>query len=462
MQDLEIILAKFQEIVSPDFCNALAKRHGLVKRSSSRMQGYELAQAMMIPNGFVEAETLNSLAVRMQGINKTCNLSASALAQRINTPMAKSFMRACFLTVLKEVVKKEFDCKELKLRIFAPYKRVLIEDSTRAELHEKLSPAFKGSGGVASKASVKIDFIFDYQSEEFVDMHFCSGNKPDQSLAGQIIQVLSEGDLVIRDLGYFAIERFKEIEEAGAHYISRWKVNEDVYASRDAKTPVDLARFISENMVQGMFEKEVFIGKERRPVRMVACEVSEEALIKRRRNANQSARRHGVEMSAKKRNLLKFAVFITNIPVKVLCSEDIMAIYRVRWRIELIFKQWKSCLHFHIFKGYNEDRFHCLLYGRLTMILLIGKMYPILMNYAIKKGKEVSGYKLTNYLVADHNFARALQNGKIEEFIEQLRTDILRRLCMDKRKRCSLRDNVKQGNGYYKDLEVNALQIRAA
>ena len=75
MQDLEKILTKFENFVSPNFCNDLAKKCRFIQRSTSRLQGYEFAQAMMIPNAFLEAETLNSLAVRMHKINRTCNLS---------------------------------------------------------------------------------------------------------------------------------------------------------------------------------------------------------------------------------------------------------------------------------------------------------------------------------------------------------------------------------------------------
>jgi len=106
MHDLKTILAKFEEIVSPNSCNNLARKCGFVQRSTSQLQGYEFAQAMMIPNAFLEAENLNSLAVRMKTINKTCDLSAPALAQRINTKMAETFMRICFGKVLREIVKQ--------------------------------------------------------------------------------------------------------------------------------------------------------------------------------------------------------------------------------------------------------------------------------------------------------------------------------------------------------------------
>ena len=461
MQDLDKILTKFEEIVSPNFCTALAKKCRLVERSTSRLQGHEFAQAMMIPNAFLEAETLNSLAVRMRKINKTCNLSAPALAQRINSKGAEAFMKVCFGKVLKEMIRKDIASLS-ELQNLSGFNRILIEDSTRAELHEKLSPHFKGSGGVASKASVKIDFIFNYLSEEIVDIDFFSGNKPDQSLAGRLIPMLEKDDLVIRDLGYFVLKKLQEIEEKNAYYISPWKVNEDVYESKEAKTPLNLAKFIGKYMWKGLLDIEVFVGKEKHPVRLIACLMSEEAVNKKRRIANRSAQRHGTKVSKKKKNLLKYCIYITNIPSTILSSTAVMATYRARWRVELIFKQWKSCLNFHIFKGYNKERFHCFLYGRLIMILLLGSLTPPLMLYARGVGRELSCYKLTNYLIADHAFAIALQEGKMGLFIEKLIEDIPRRLCMDKRKRLSLRENVRMSNSYYNELEVMELYANIA
>ncbi len=457
MQDLEKILAKFEEIVSPNFCNKLSKESRFIQRSTSQIKGYEFARAMMVPNAFLEAETLNSLAVRMQKINKECNLSAPALAQRINSKGAEAFMKACFGKVLKEMVRKDW-AGLLELQNLSGFNRILIEDSTRAELHEKLSAYFKGSGGVASKASVKIDYIFDYLSEKIIDIDFFSGNQPDQSLAGRLIPILERDDLVIRDLGYFVLKNLQEIEEKGSYYISRWKVNEDVYKSKEATVPLDLAKFLDKHIRRGgVVDIEVFVGKEKHPVRLVACLMSEEAVNKRRREANRSAQRHGTMVSKKKTNLLKYCIFITNVDVTMLSSLSVMATYRARWRIELIFKQWKSCLKLHIFKGYNKERFHCFLYGRLIMILLLGSISPPLMLYALTLGRELSCYKLTNYLIADHAFAIALQEGKMDSFIEKLLEDIPRRLCMDKRKRFSLRKNVRMSNSYYNELEINEL-----
>jgi len=461
MLDLKSTLAKFEEIVSPISCNELARKHRLVQRSTSQLQGYEFAQAMMIPNAFLEAETLNSLAVRIQEINEDCNLSASALAQRINTQMAVAFMKACFGKVLKEMIKKDLvnlpDIKNL-----SGFNRVLIEDSTQAELHEKLSDAFEGAGGSASGSAVKIDYIFDYLSEEVVDIGFFPGNKPDQSLAARLNPILEKDDLVIRDLGYYALERLKEIEQRGAYYISRFKVDGNVYESKEAIEPLNLSKFLDQNAWQATVDVEVFIGKERYPIRMVASLLNEESINKRRRKANRAAQRHGNQLSKKKSDLLKYCIFITNVPEVVLTSQSVMATYRSRWRVELIFKQWKSCLKIHLFKGYNEERFRCFLYGRLIMVLLLAAISSPLMLYALELGRELSCVKLTNYLIADHALPRALYKGDLDQFINRLLKDVPRRMCMDKRRRLSLRSNVRMDESYYNKLEVMELRKNAA
>jgi hypothetical protein len=461
MQDLEKILTKFEEIVSIDFCESLAKKTKLVQRSTSNLKGHEFAQVLMLPHASLEAESLNNLAARMRTINNSCDITASALAQRINTEFAVSFMKSCFGKLLNEIMKEELN-PLFDLQNLSGFNRILIEDSTKFELHEKLGEHFKGCGGSASKSSVKIDYIFNYLTEEFVDIAFFSGSVPDQSLSGRIISLLEADDLVIRDLGYYALGKIKEIEEKKAYYISRHKSDIVVYESKGAAEPLDLAQFLDKKIFQGIIDVEIFIGKEKHPVRLVACLMDEQAVNKRNRAANKSAKRTGVKTSKKKLSLLKYCIFITNIPSIILSAISIIATYRSRWRVELIFKQWKTCLKLHVFKGYNKERFHCMFYGRLIMILLMGAICPPLMLYAQKWKKELSCFKLCNYLIADNLLVRAFAKGRVSQFIDQLIADLPKRLCMDKRNRPSLRSNVRKGNSYYNQQETNWLKENVA
>ena len=96
------------------------------------------------------------------------------------------------------------------------------------------------------------------------------------------------------------------------------------------------------------------------------------------------------------------------------------------------------------------------------MILLLGAISPPLMRYAFSIGKELSFYKLTKYLIADNAISRAFQENKMNEFIDILIKDLPRRFCMDKRKRLSLRSNVRLGNSYFNELEMMELNANVA
>ena len=96
------------------------------------------------------------------------------------------------------------------------------------------------------------------------------------------------------------------------------------------------------------------------------------------------------------------------------------------------------------------------------MILLIASITPPLMQYAQILGKELSCIKLTNYLIADHALARAIVEGDIDQFIEDLLKDVPRRLCMDKRERNSLRKNMREEKSYYNEFEFMELHANIA
>ena len=49
-------------------------------------------------------------------------------------------------------------------------------------------------------------------------------------------------------------------------------------------------------------------------------------------------------------------------------------LYKIRWQIELIFKQFKSTLQFYKNNTGNENRLLCEIYGRLIAVTIITKL----------------------------------------------------------------------------------------
>ena len=79
--------------------------------------------------------------------------------------------------------------------------------------------------------------------------------------------------------------------------------------------------------------------------------------------------------------------------------------YELRWRIETIFKSWKSCLNFSKLHNVSEIQLRVIITARLTAIAIIHRFIyaPASQRIFQYYGKRLSLIKLTNYLSRNKN-----------------------------------------------------------
>jgi hypothetical protein len=123
----------------------------------------------------------------------------------------------------------------------------------------------------------------------------------------------------------------------------------------------------------------------------------------------------------------------------MLKAEDVPTLYRVRWQIELTFKNWKSLLSINILKGTRRERIECFLYGRLTAIVILTMICGTAARYICSCLKrEASFHKIINWLKRKGRLSEALRSGSPEKLIEEL-LNISKSMCKQKRKRKTTR-----------------------
>jgi hypothetical protein len=110
----------------------------------------------------------------------------------------------------------------------------------------------------------------------------------------------------------------------------------------DAQTgqPLDLEAQLQPGQA---FDRQVLLGTEKLPVRLVAQPVPEALANERRRKAKTNRDRR-LNPGKRKLYLLGWNIFVTNVARAVWPAKALQPIYRLRWRIEIIFKAWKSHL----------------------------------------------------------------------------------------------------------------------
>jgi hypothetical protein len=119
----------------------------------------------------------------------------------------------------------------------------------------------------------------------------------------------------------------------------------------------------------GHFEGQFCLGKEKLLVRVVAMRMPAPVAAERRRKARQNRDRRSPP-SAQRRALLGWAIYITNVPATRLSAKAVAQVYGLRWRIETIFKAWKSYFALTEVPGGSQSQVEALIYAKLIFITL--------------------------------------------------------------------------------------------
>jgi hypothetical protein len=446
---------KLTTVFDPERLETLARQSDFIQRSSSKLRGKDFVELMtteMIEDPAVSLEGLCDLLVNLY---PQAQMTPQALHQRIN-PYAVTYLQEVFQLALHQQL--EPVCARLPVGALAPFGRVLLEDSTQCRLHEKLAEAFKGSGGSASTSAVKIDLIYDVIHHVILEMHLSHGTAADQGRALAIVPHLRASDLVLRDLGYLSLESLRQIEAREAWYLSRLSKGLDVYLDADAQTPaLALVKHLQKHYPNdAVVDLPVYLGHERVPCRLLAYRLPDDVVEQRWRKALQEARKRGRTLSQDYLDWLSFGFYITNVSEQVWPSKVVGTVYRLRWQVELIFKNWKSLLNIHILKGTRAERITCILYGRLITITMLTMMSSYASWYAEDYLKrEISVPKLINWLKRKGRFAKAIHGGTLDALFIDLRQALPRLLCKQKRRRRTSRQLIEE-YGYYMEDAIAA------
>lgn len=315
----------------------MARKTGFLRRCR-KINPAQFLQALIIASA--EAAFSLRLIALFFGLLSNQRLSKQAVAKRINAKCVQFIRSAVFASAASF---SRFE-KLYHDNVFAPFCRVLIQDSTVVSLPAHLASCFPGPANKTGKkmAALRIQTIYDLLGENFPSFELSGYRRIDQAAAGDMLAIAKPGDLVLRDLGYFSIPVFKSMVDLGIDFLSRLPYGVVIIDPATLKR-IDL---LAELKSKGRFDQNVLIGaKHQLCVRLVALPLPEQAVNERRRKAKNN-RDKQCNPSKRHLELLAWNIFITSVPDSTWSSEIVGKVYRARWRIEIIFKSWKS--HFHL------------------------------------------------------------------------------------------------------------------
>jgi len=423
----------------------LAKEVKFIQRENCSISGIEFVYLMSII--LFSSNDTKTLQQQCDDLKQefNINITSQALSARQNRKTAKIFLEKVYQLLLAEEIGEIIETND----IFKEFENVYIQDSSIINFHKIKSEFFKGSGGSKNQSSYKLNLIFNIAKMSVKSMTIHGANENDLSLSSNTLEHLNCGDLHIADLGYFVLGDFKKIDDLGAYFLSRYKSKTNIYLKKEDKDKFDLISYLAEQEGNIIEFKEIYIGKDARlKCRMICYRLPKDVADSKIRKKKAEYKKSGANPPSKELlESLKYAIFITNIPKEKVSTEMIGTLYKIRWQIELIFKEFKSLMKIDVMHGKNEATINTFIYGKLISILLITDIKRLAVLYAKKVNRELSFVKLINHLKYNQKLEKAILNGGILEFLEEIERDITK-YCKSKRKRKTSRQLLDENVGF--------------
>jgi hypothetical protein len=349
-----------QEILQ-NRANEIAQRCGLVQRIR-KLTGAAFIQTLVF--GWLEAPDASyaDLANTAQALG--IDVSRQAIEQRM-TPEAAETLKA----TLEEAASQVLTLKPQCLPLLKHFTGVYVQDSTWITLLDELHTIWKGAScrTQKNKAALKLQVRFDVLTGTFQHFQLTDGTTADTK-AEEHFQPLPKGSLRLADLGYFSLAEFERLTQAGVFWITKFKAGCSLFDEQ--QEPFCLQKRLASE-TSDTVNLSCFIGASKRlPAHLVALRISEEEANKRRRYIRRDAKRRQTNPSEQRLKLAGWNIYITNIDTDQFTPEQIAALVRIRWQVELMFKSFKSIGKVHTSRSKKPYRVLCEVYAKLIAQLV--------------------------------------------------------------------------------------------
>lgn len=145
-------------------------------------------------------------------------MSKQAIDKRFNERT-----KAMLSTILEKVMSQQLRKKPLFVKHKSHFTDIHIMDSSEFGVSKKAAAAFPGYGGPGREAIVQIQFEYQLLGSRVNQLSIGSALDSDAKEGMKNIDDIPPKTLLIRDLGYFGPQAFKEMSQRDLYFIGRAK-----------------------------------------------------------------------------------------------------------------------------------------------------------------------------------------------------------------------------------------------
>jgi hypothetical protein len=362
MESVTQIEEHVRRILGPR-ADELAKETGFVQRERE-VRGSTFVQGLTFGWLHEPESRMEQLAQALARAGSP--ITASGLSQRFNEKAVRLVEK-----VFEELVQETVRVEAAELSLLKRFRAVIVEDSSQIHLPQELRSRWKGCGNGSQRqqAGIKLHVQWDLVSGEVRGPVLTEGKHADQrSPLRHDPDLIPEGGVYLADNGYFGLEWLQAHASEGRYALMRPRANTAFFDLSGKR--LDLLS-IGPKEVGATLDRSVKIGgKVRWQGRLIMIRVPEEVAELRRERIKRTAQRHSREADPQHLAQASWTILITNVPMELLSTVEVVIMQRARWQIERLFRLWKEEGLLDEWRSKKPDRILCEIYGKLMGLLI--------------------------------------------------------------------------------------------
>ena len=314
-----------------------------------------------------------TLTAPVQGLAEV--VTRQAVDQRF-TPAAVAYFQAAFAHVLAQTLDGSPTPPQAEA-LRAHFPRLYLLDTTGFDCPATLQALFPSCGGAGSAANVKVLLRSELMAGRREPLAVLAGQRSDQGPALRAAHRLEPGDLQLQDQGFYGAKAWPAAQARGAYLLRPLPHSLTLWFSANppaGERSLDLAAALKATTENRREWPQLLLGTQGHrtgALRLVAFRLSPESAGRHRQGLREARRTQGRTPSAQTLELAGGQLLLTNAPAEKLPTAMLSYRDRLRWQVELIFRQIKTVLRLDQTGAHKPCRVQCESWARLSGAVLL-------------------------------------------------------------------------------------------
>jgi hypothetical protein len=214
----------------------------------------------------------------------------------------------------------------------------------------------------------RIHSAFDLPSERFGQFVLTDEHGGEQLDRIAVVR----GEIRLADRVHLQPDRIANVLADGGDVVVRAAWKNARWQQRNGE-PLDLLGMLGKYKADRI-DVPVWIGRRSGPplaLRLIAARKSQADAVESRRKARRQAQKDGYQLSQNTLSAADWFILVTSLKAAEFSTDDVLALYRLRWRVELGFKRLKSLIGLHGPPGTDARSARPYILAHLVMLLLL-------------------------------------------------------------------------------------------